>query len=119
MRRISPAWLAAAAVLLATAGPVAGFKPNDEGHLGITTEALVPIVRTIGGRALRFSTSAVKGVRDANRTVDVSASFFGVAEHFDDDSFGGATTRLQNLKASVIAKITALHPDGAGAREDL
>src|SRR5262249_29386138 len=92
---------------------------NDEAQLGITPEALVAIVRTIGGRALRFSTSAVKGVRDANRTVDVSSTFFGVAEHFDDDSFGGATTRLQNLKASVIAKITALHPDGAGAREDL
>jgi hypothetical protein len=91
------------------------FKPNEAGHLGITTEALSPITRTAGGETLRFSDRALDEIRDANRNTDI-ITFFGVAEHFDDEAFVESSQRLMNLKETTIQK--ALAGDGEGARGD-
>jgi hypothetical protein len=91
------------------------FKPNEAGHLGITTEALSPITRPAGGETLQFSDRALDEIREANRNTDI-ITFFGVAEHFDDEAFVESSQRLLNLKESTIQK--ALAGDGDGARED-
>ncbi|MGH7803792.1 MAG: hypothetical protein ACREQJ_05550, partial [Candidatus Binatia bacterium] len=91
------------------------FKPNEAGHLGITTEALSPITRTADGQTVQFSDRALDEIRDANRNTDI-ITFFGVAEHFDDEAFVESSQRLLNLKESTIQK--ALAGDGDGARED-
>src|SRR5215831_12903822 len=99
--------------------PVLAFKPNDAGHLGITSEALNATQRTVAGETLKFSDRAIKQIRDANKDTDC-LSCQGHAEfHFDDEAFSTATARLTSLKASVISKITASNPDGAAARKDL
>src|SRR5262249_22584802 len=99
--------------------PVLAFKPNEAGHLGITSEALNATQRTVGSETLKFSDRAVKQIRDANKDTDC-LSCQGHAEfHFDDEAFATATARLTSLKASVISKITASNPDGAAARKDL
>src|SRR6185436_16702815 len=43
-------------------------------------------------------------------------TFFGVAEHFDDEAFDLSSQRLLTLKESVIQQ--ALAGDGEGARRD-
>ncbi|MEA2626190.1 MAG: hypothetical protein QOD06_2235 [Candidatus Binatota bacterium] len=101
-----------------TGGDAGAFKPNEPGHLGITSDALTPIQRTAGGTTYQFSERALMQIRDANRNTDI-VTFFGVAEHFDDEAFRDSSTRLVNLKASVISEITAATPNGIGARQDL
>lgn len=101
--------------LALVASSVHAFKPNEAGHLGITTEALSPITRTAGGETLRFSERALDEIRDANRNTDI-ITFFGVAEHFDDEAFVESSQRLLDLKEGTIQK--ALAGDGEGARED-
>ena len=97
--------------------PALAFKPNDAGHLGITTDGLTPITRSVDGATLRFSEAALSEIREANRDTDV-VTFFGVAEHFDDEAFRDSSTRLQDLKESAIEKLLAVPPDGFGARRD-
>ena len=102
--------IACSAVLVFAASALA-FKPNEAGHLGITTQGLQQMER--GG--LRFSERALDEIRDANRNTDI-IFFFGVAEHFDDEAFEASSQRLIALKNSVIQKSIA--GDGEGARTD-
>jgi sugar phosphate isomerase/epimerase len=92
------------------------FKPNEDGHLGITTAALEPITRTAEGETFQFSERALDEIRDANRNTDI-ITFFGVAEHFDDEAFDASSRRLIDVKESVIQQAVA--GDGEGARRDL
>src|SRR5262245_26485680 len=91
--------------LLVISRPAMGFKPNEHGHLGITTEALLKIAVEVEGRVFKFSDRAIAEVRAANRATDMSPTFFGVAEHFDDEDFEGASKRLVDLKFLVVALI--------------
>lgn len=99
--------------------PALAFKPNDEGHLGITSEALLATQRVVGGETLKFSERAVKQIRDANKDTDCLSCQGNAEFHFDDESFAAATARLSALKADVIAKISTSAPDGASARASL
>jgi hypothetical protein len=57
-------------ILLVTQ-PTLAFKPDEDGHLGITGEALkVPI--EVQGETLRFSDRAKSQIRTANKFVDLS-----------------------------------------------
>ncbi len=95
------------------------FKPNEAGHLGITSTALRATQRVVSGETLTFSDRAIQQIRDANKDTDCLSCQANASLHFDDESFANATARLTNLKASVITKITASSPDGASARKDL
>ena len=88
------------------------FKPNEAGHLGITTEGLSGITRD----GLQFSDRALDEIREANRNTDI-IEFFGVAQHFDDEAFVPSSQRLMSLKETTIQR--ALAGDGEGARRDL
>src|SRR5207302_627680 len=101
--------------------PVYGFKPDDTGHLLITSIALRrgDVSRTIGSVNYAFTDKAIEEVRDANKSTDLSLSFFDSAAHFDDEDFAGGTQRLIDLKSRIIEKITAAVPDGVGARQEL
>jgi hypothetical protein len=102
----------------AAADPALAFKPNDGGHLGITSEAIRPISRTVSGETLKFSERALKQIRDANRATDIPFGFTS-ENHFDNELFAFNTQRLITLKGEVIALITAPSPDGEKAREKL
>jgi hypothetical protein len=115
MRTVRLLGIACSAVLV-FATSASAFKPNEAGHLGITTQALAPIERTVGSQTFRFSERALDEIRDANRNTDI-ITFFGVAEHFDDEAFVESSRRLINLKEAVIAQ--SLAGQGEGAREDL
>src|SRR5262249_39747027 len=99
--------------------PAFAFKPNEDGHLGITKSALDDTNRVVNGETLKFSDRAVKQIRDANKDTDCLSCQAQAEFHFDDESFAAGTARLTSLKASVISKITASSPDGASARKDL
>jgi hypothetical protein len=58
----------AAVVLVPTV--VRGFLPDQEGHLGITSEALQAESRTVNGRELRFTARAVEQIVKANKKTD-------------------------------------------------
>jgi hypothetical protein len=99
--------------------PALAFKPNDAGHLGITSEALKATERTVSSETLKFSDRAIQQIRDANKDTDCLSCQGNAEFHFDDESFSSATARLTSLRANVISKITASSPDGASARKDL
>lgn len=100
-------------------GSVQAFKPNDAGHLGITQEALIATTRVVGSETLKFSQRAIKQIRDANKDTDCLSCQANASFHVDDEAFAATTSRLVQLKTSVINKITASSPDGASARQDL
>jgi hypothetical protein len=110
---------ALAVALLLAVQPVFAFKPNDAGHLGITSEVLGSVERTVQGETLKFSQRAIKQIRDANKDTDCVSCQGDATLHFDDEAFGGATNRLIQLRQSVISKITADKPNGESARKDL
>jgi hypothetical protein len=95
------------------------FTANEAGHLGITSEALHATQRVVGGEVLTFSDDAVEEIREANRNTDCFSCQADPSLHCDDEAFRASTTRLLDLKARIIAKITAVPPDGESAREDL
>lgn len=99
--------------------PALAFKPNDAGHLGITSEALNATQRVINSETLKFSERAIKQTRDANKDTDCLSCQGNASFHFDDEAFAAGTSRLTALRASIISKITASSPDGASARKDL
>lgn len=109
------------------------FKPDEEGHLGITSEAIrgnsvvspskpivSPIERVVNGVRLRFSGTALEKIRDGNRSTDLSSDFFDSEKHFDNEEFLKGTTRLVELKRYIIGQITnPLFPNRANAQNAL
>lgn len=106
-------------VLLLAVQPALAFKPNDQGHLGITSEAVNSTQRVVNGETLKFSERALKQIRDANKDTDSLSGQADASLHVDDEAFTATTNRLVRLKQSIIAKITSSSPDGASARRDL
>jgi hypothetical protein len=101
-------------------GAASAFRPNQDGHLGITRTALESISRTVEGETLRFSKRAIEQIATANKDTDSCLSCLGdSSRHFDNEDFLSSTTRLRTLKETIISKITAASPDGASARQDL
>lgn len=93
------------------------FKPDEAGHLGITSAAILNIAEPVGGVRLRFSHQALMEIRDANISTDsLTGDFFIAEKHFDNEQFYAATTRLLNLKNYIISQITSSSPNGRNAR---
>jgi hypothetical protein len=83
------------------------FRPDGDGHLGITSDAL---------SRLGFSEAAINEVNDSNRNTDVFA--FHVEEaHFDNESLDTGSARLIDLKEQIIQALLSSPPDGRLARE--
>ncbi|MGA7933305.1 MAG: hypothetical protein WCA35_07140 [Kovacikia sp.] len=102
---------------LLTAKSAFAFKPDEAGHLGITSAAIFGITETVGGVKLKFSRQAHTEIRDANISTDSPTGDAWVAEkHFDNEEFLAATTRLLNLKRYIIGQITSPSPNGRNAR---
>ncbi|MBW4541345.1 MAG: hypothetical protein KME43_19725 [Myxacorys chilensis ATA2-1-KO14] len=102
---------------LFTAKLVLAFKPDEAGHLGITSAAMLSIAEPVGGVKLKFSRQARAEIRDANISTDSLTGDAWVAEkHFDNEEFPAATTRLLNLKSYIIGQITSPSPNGRNAR---
>lgn len=100
-----------------TAKSAFAFKPDEAGHLGITSAAIFGITETVGGVKLKFSRQAHTEIRDANISTDSLTGDAWVAEkHFDNEEFLAATTRLLKLKSYIIGQITAPSPNGKNAR---
>ncbi|MFL9449588.1 hypothetical protein AB0758_00350 [Tolypothrix bouteillei VB521301_2] len=104
--------------LLLTTESVLAFKPNEQGHLGITSDAVRSIERVVGGVRLRFSPQALEEIRKANESTDdlISGDFFRSEKHFDNEEFFAGTTRLLELKGYIISQITSFSPNGKNAR---
>lgn len=117
IHRRSSAGLAASAIFLAAA-PALAFQPNDTGHLGITSEGLSPIERTINGTTYRFSEDAIYEVRDANRDTDIF-EFHREEAHFDNESLDAASARVIALKEEAIQELLESPPDGETAQDRL
>ncbi|BAZ19412.1 hypothetical protein NIES4073_02820 (plasmid) [Kalymmatonema gypsitolerans NIES-4073] len=106
------------------------FNPDEEGHLGITSEAIrgnsvvspskpivSPLERVVNSVKLRFSDTALQEIRDANRSTDFSTTFLDPEKHFDNEEFFNGTTRLVEFKNYIIGQITnPFFPNGANAR---
>ncbi|MBE8988348.1 hypothetical protein [Nostoc sp. LEGE 12450] len=99
--------------------PALAFKPNEGGHLGITSTAVNSTQRVVNDETLKFSERALKQIRDANKDTDSLSGQADASLHVDDEAFTATTNRLVGLKQSIIAKITSSSPDGASARKDL
>ncbi len=106
-------------VALAAIRSASAFKPNEDGHLGITSQALSAIQRMIDSETLKFSDRAIQQIRAANKATDCIPCQEDASLHFDDEAFAAGTIRLLNLKEGIISKITASSPDGESARRDL
>ncbi len=111
--------LFAALTLLLLPSIASAFKPNDAGHLGITSEALRATTRTVQSKTYKFSERAIRQIRKANEDTDCLSCQGNASFHFDDEAFAAGTARLVNLRADVIAKITADPPQGDEARRSL
>jgi hypothetical protein len=93
------------------------FKPDEAGHLGITSTAIFSITELVGSVRLKFSRQAHTEIRDANISTDSLTGDAWVAEkHFDNEEFPAATTRLLKLKSYIIGQITSPSPNGKNAR---
>jgi len=103
---------------LFTPKSVLAFKPDEAGHLGITSAAIFGIAEPVGGAKLRFSRQAHTEIRDANISTDslLTGDFWASEKHFDNEEFPAATTRLLNLKKYIIGQITSPSPNGRNAR---
>lgn len=91
------------------------FKTDDQGHGGITRDALQAVSITLGGETLKFTDRAILETRKANFDVDwhqLAPDF-----HFDDEALGGGSLRINALRTQVIT--AALGSDGNAARTAL
>jgi hypothetical protein len=90
------------------------FKPNEAGHLGITSEAMSKIaaVSTSGAR-FTFSRQAQSEIRNSNLSTDISTDFFDAEKHFDNEGFVASSTRLLNFKRYIISEITGSSANGS------
>jgi hypothetical protein len=104
---------------------VMAFKPNLEGHLGITERGLHELQVQVDGARLRFTEKAIGEINKANEDTDGSFWGSGFEEqghseyHFDNEDLQGGSKRLIDLKQKIIKKLQQSPPDGAGARQDL
>jgi hypothetical protein len=104
--------------IVASAGSAYAFQPNEAGHLGITSEGLSPIERTLNGRTYRFTDAAIYEVRDQNRNQDFFA-FYVEEAHFDNESLDSGSARLMALKEEAIQHLLEKPPNGEDARDAL
>ena len=91
------------------------FKTDDQGHGGITRDALRDVSITINGETLKFTDRAAVEVRKANFAVDwhqLAADY-----HFDDESLPMGSQRINTLRTQVIT--AAIGGDGGAARTAL
>ncbi len=91
------------------------FSGNEEGHLGITSDALRPMTRTINGNTYRFTDSAINQINDANRGTDL-AFIHEASAHFDNETLDAGSARVIDLKEQAIAQLLATPPNGIAAR---
>lgn len=102
---------------LLTPKSVLAFKPDEAGHLGITSAAILSISEPVGSVKLKFSRQARTEIRDANISTDsLTGDFWASEKHFDNEEFPAATTRLLNLKGYIIGQILSPSPNGKNAR---
>lgn len=103
---------------LFTPNSVLAFKPDEAGHLSITSAAILGIAEPVGGVQLRFSRQALTEIRDANVSTDspLTGDFWASEKHFDNEEFPAATTRLLNLKSYIIGQLLSRSPNGKNAR---
>jgi uncharacterized repeat protein (TIGR01451 family) len=86
-------------------------------HIDITKGTIAMITAQVGGQPKKFSKRALEQIAAGNVGVDLFApAFFFDAGHFTNEKFKDSSTRLKNLKAEIVMKVTADKPDGAGAR---
>lgn len=88
------------------------FKTDEQGHGGITRDALQGVSITLGGETLKFTDRAILETRSANFDVDyhqLAADF-----HFDDEALPAGSQRINALRTQVIT--AAIGADGRTAR---
>lgn len=115
--------------LLLKANPALAFKPDEQGHLGITSEAirgnriLPPTWRVVNGVRYYFSANAITEIRNANAATDNlifgGAGFWVSENHFDNEGFFDSSTRLLRLKNTIVINLRSSSPNGVAARNDL
>ena len=103
------------AFALTAQGPAWAFETNDQGHGGITRDALHGVSITLNGETLRFTDRAILEIHDANFAVDWHQ--FAADFHFDDEKLPAGSQRINALKTQVIS--SALGGNGAKARKAL
>lgn len=97
--------------------PAHAFKANEEGHEGITRQALGDISRTVDSETLRFTQRAINQIATANNRVDLSQS--NAALHFDDEALDTGSSMLVALKEQVITSLLGDSADGRAASKPL
>lgn len=97
--------------------PAHAFKANEEGHEGITRQALGDISRTVDSETLRFTQRAINQIATANNRVDLNQS--NAALHFDDEALDTGSSMLVALKEQVITSLLGDSADGRAARQTL
>lgn len=105
----------AAAVLTFGYGTAHAFSGNEEGHLGITSDALRPMTRTINGRTYRFTDTAINQINDANRGTDL-AFVHEASAHFDNETLDAGSARIIDLKEQAIGQLLSSPPNAVAAR---
>lgn len=107
----------ALAIALLAAGNAAAFKPTQEdGHVGITSDAANGITHTTAsGEVLKFNYRAIIELRNADAGVDglVSGEFWDPVAHCDNELLASCSQRLIRLKAEAIAALRAHDPRAA------
>ena len=101
--------------LLSQFQPAQAFHLDDTGHGGITRDALLNASVTISGETLKFTDRAKEEIKDANFEVDWHQ--FSPSFHFDNESLGTGTQRINTLKEQVISE--AKGGNGKAARKAL
>jgi hypothetical protein len=101
--------------LLLKTNPALAFKPNQQGHLGITTESIIgnrllPLTsRTINGVRYTFSGNAITAIGRANAATDnllLGEQGFWISEnHFDNEGFVASSTRLIRSKTASLVRL--------------
>jgi von Willebrand factor type D domain len=104
---------------------IMAFKPNSEGHLGITERGLRELEVPVDGTQLRFTEKAIREINKANEDTDghVGEDFHEKQRHseyhFDNENLQGGSKRLIDLKLKIIEELQQSSPNGAGARQAL
>jgi hypothetical protein len=100
------------------------FYSDEQGHLGMTREALESIVKTTSepSKSLQFTPEAMEEIMTGNRDMDISDySFLSPTLsipciHFNNEQFHDASSRLIDLKMRIISVLTISPRDGREAR---
>lgn len=97
---------------------VEAFSGGTDGHAGITHNVLQNYTVSVNGKSLSFSKKAIQQIVDANNNVDYFTPF-KIENHFDEESFSAAYTRIIDFKNNVINALINTSPNGSEARKNL